>query len=436
MNFRVEHSELYSLEPIGLDGPYRESLTSYITRLSTAHCLPNKDFILYLASRSKPLGNIKAAQSFFADYSRTINGYTHFAKEFSEIITELTLVNSILRTTMLPFIKLFDSGGKGLLKGTKAWCSYCYSEQAESGNEIHDQLIWSINNAEICPIHRAQLSSKCPHCKAQQPHLPTFTPLGQCVSCGSNLASKSDGQLTQLLNKQHCDHTDCILQLLSISYNEMKCVSHERTIKNIHYIINETTKGNAKKLNTALGFGESTLAQWRRGRSLPKFDQLISFLFKTGVDVKDFFIGEVSKVALNIDRLDQKIPRPKRTRHDHKSIEKKITEILASPGKPLSFKAATKMLEVSEGYLRYRFPKESEQIIARHKNYMDNVHITQEEKTKRKVTKTIKDLHDEGIYPSQVRVFRPEFGLSRSELMKPSIYDTWRDTLTELGYQL
>jgi len=163
LNSNKDHSILYHLEPIGLDTENVESLTSYLSRLSEAHCLPVKyliDSIILPESnltKSENLNNLV----FYKESSKTINGVGIYAEEFITPLKKLTLRNELNYLTMLPLKNIIDNRGKGLLKNKKEWCPYCYSEQINDFGIMYDLLQWSINLVNRCHKHKIKLQNQC-----------------------------------------------------------------------------------------------------------------------------------------------------------------------------------------------------------------------------------------------------------------------------------
>jgi len=121
-------SRLYSLKPYGLGTGNVESLTSFITRLADAHCLP----VWMLVSREvAPLFSAKMVEKksgtcdLFKSLGSAINGNNSTALRMAEVISELTgLHREVLLQLTLASCGV-SIARKPLLSKQQKWCSVC-----------------------------------------------------------------------------------------------------------------------------------------------------------------------------------------------------------------------------------------------------------------------------------------------------------------------
>src|SRR5262245_59612171 len=89
-----KRSRLYHLEPIGIDTPNIESLTSYITRLANAHTVRTRDLfykeiVPYVSKKYLPIGINPTSGGFWSTRSSALNGTRALAQGCVEAIESL-----------------------------------------------------------------------------------------------------------------------------------------------------------------------------------------------------------------------------------------------------------------------------------------------------------------------------------------------------------
>jgi len=183
-------SKLYSFPPKAVGDTQIESLTSYITRLATEHCLKPGDLIAdviapvigkcYITRGSRRSGDP------FYSHSYQINGLGQMARDFIYTLMELTGIESLESSTMVPYSILPP---KGILKTYQAWCPKCYQEWAQKGKPLFNPLIWYIRPVLVCGLHQSILEEMCPKCSSKIPHLSKAGFIGYCPKCGQWLGN-------------------------------------------------------------------------------------------------------------------------------------------------------------------------------------------------------------------------------------------------------
>lgn len=155
-------SRLYHLEPIGLETLMVESLTSYITRLATAHCLATG--VLMEREFTKYIQKLYGVANLYKIYHATtaLNGTGLMATEIIQVLEQLTLHNNLRSLTLLTWFELLPS--RNLLRSSRAWCPICYEVWRHSEQTLYEPLLWSLKAVKVCPQHSQPLKQECPHC--------------------------------------------------------------------------------------------------------------------------------------------------------------------------------------------------------------------------------------------------------------------------------
>lgn len=153
-------STLFSLTPHGCSGEDRESLGSYVARLSAAQD------ILRGALAYRIVGPVahelfgadprRLAQDIGrSDYAASVSSLTEEAKHWAYALNSLTLRNNLQLCTLLPMRGLVSP--LKLMSSDRRFCRDCYKEDEQLGRDRYDRLLWSIKAVVACPSHRRPL---------------------------------------------------------------------------------------------------------------------------------------------------------------------------------------------------------------------------------------------------------------------------------------
>lgn len=177
-------TRLYALVPIGTESAKVEALSSYITRLASAHQIPtlvliNKE-IRQISRRDFSVNR--------ALITPALNGYQETARTFAFALAQLTGRDDLSQLTLL-----WTDGkiqARNAIRRQMAWCPLCFEEWRLSGHAIYIPLLWCLKFNEACLQHSCLLRKTCHACG--ESHHPLFRDLriGYCPQCGSWLGLK------------------------------------------------------------------------------------------------------------------------------------------------------------------------------------------------------------------------------------------------------
>ena len=434
---RKEHSYLYHLEPIGVGTSGVECLTSYLARLASAHCLPVQPLLIEILAPELEFSKIDRSFSrFFKECACSVNGLGQYAEDFRTTLERLTLREELSQLTMLPWKNIFDPGGKGLNKPYKAWCPSCFREWTENGAPLYEPLIWTLSATRVCGNHGVGLRSACPECGSKQPVLARIVPIGYCSSCGYQLwkddYERDEGEGQQ--KEWNIWIIEAIGELLSASPSESGRASHKGFQLAVSDVIRHLRIFNTKDLDRAVGFGESTLTQWRRGRGKPRFDYFLLFCFKTGINPIDMlcrssieFLSHCRMPMKGLKISKGRVPQ-KQESIQIPELRDEIDRVLSSDDTP-SLKEFSKRLGVGIGFLRYRFPEESRKIAARYRNWLREKKEALFQARCGAIRKAVEELENTQEYPSKGKVFGriPEMSAGGGKDQK--LTNVWREAI-------
>lgn len=99
-----QRSQLYSLHPIGVEGAYIESLTSYLIRLSEAHQVYPSSLISYVIApildKEFLIKSATRGGNRFYDGAKTMNGFGNNALDMIDTLGRITKVEELGKLTL------------------------------------------------------------------------------------------------------------------------------------------------------------------------------------------------------------------------------------------------------------------------------------------------------------------------------------------------
>ncbi|MGU7778681.1 TniQ family protein [Burkholderia sp. PU8-34] len=115
-----------------------------------------------------------------------IDGMGGAAQAWSAALGKYLGCSDFRRATLLPWGGILSA--QRLLKAHRAWCPDCFREMSGRGEPVHELLAWRLREMGGCPVHRAPLVGRCPHCgRDRQPYISEFGKAGRCHECGGEL---------------------------------------------------------------------------------------------------------------------------------------------------------------------------------------------------------------------------------------------------------
>jgi len=179
-------TSLFPLKPMGIGSAEVESFNSYFMRLAAAHSLTTSQFsrMLNQWQYGEPSQQRRLRHDGFA---HMMYGVSEVAKRHVGIISSLTGVDCLERTTILSLRSFITHSQRHTFHFDRVWCSACYREDRLAGNEPYDRLLWAICVMNRCPYHSIALTSHCPSCSSRQRCFAIRAGLSRCTACGESL---------------------------------------------------------------------------------------------------------------------------------------------------------------------------------------------------------------------------------------------------------
>ncbi|RFB14962.1 hypothetical protein DZB84_13705 [Bacillus sp. HNG] len=403
MNIFVDEtitSKLYNIPPQGAGTSEVESLSSYIVRLSNAHCITtgslvssflapilNKDYLLKIAKRG---GNG------FYNSSNGINGIGTVAEDFINVIELLTSRNDLRNNTFIKWSKILPT--RGLLRKTKAWCPECFEESKKKNLIIYDQLIWNLSSVEVCLKHRVKLIDQCIVCNKSNSHLSRKCVPGYCNNCkswlGTNIQEiKNIVSFDDLVYKKAQIVNDFIVTTIK----ENNIYSKDRVSVSLTHYIGEIFDENISLAAKGFGFPETTFRYWVKGENQPPLESILHICIQLRININQFLLKEPYQSTEKIQ--NKKLESEILNKHDHRVIYE-ILKFIINNEIPISIKRISEIFGCDRKLLYSKYPDECTYL---RKNF--DVHTALQKKNRlnqkyKIIEEAFNNLVNETVYPS------------------------------------
>lgn len=405
-----ERSQIYDLSPRCLNSADVESLTSYINRLSEAHCISTSKLIKqtiipYLSmEQNKDNDHNIYSQVFGSCYS--INGTSNLASNIAAIMNLLTLNNNKEKLTLLGFSEFVSVSD---FKRVRHWCPYCLESSRQNREPIYEKLIWFIKSVTVCIHHKIPLQSICNHCGSQQKYLAHKSKNGYCSNCSGWLGSFKKPFSNELFDEKVeweewiynslmylFELTDS--QIIRKDFIEQKL----RAMLTITLHNNEIAKNNFAGLT---GFHKRTIFDWISGGHSFSLESLLILTYCSGLTMEQFLTSDLSSVQLEPRHIKREWFKKRNTKR-RLSIEEcgqMLKEILNRQEiPPLKLSEVVKKLGYSSASsITTHFPEECKLISKRFREYQSNQFREKRERIEKELEYSIMQCIEQGLFPSK-----------------------------------
>jgi transcriptional regulator with XRE-family HTH domain len=299
-------SRLHHLLPIGFLTESVESLTSYTSRVAAAHDITaatlfgweiapliDRRFLRHSEQRANRSSLLTIS---FRPLVRAINGTGAISSDFIDALQRLTLRTDLRFLTMITWRNIFPH--MHLLRGTRAWCPACLGKSTDVKVQ-YEKLIWCLDAVKACSLHGRWLHTVCPFCNRSQPVLASRTLPGRCSSCAEWLgedptlgSSGTESLSGHELVKQRWI-TDQVGQLLKIGPSLSNGPERSTIAESVKCCIKLSHYRGESAFAKGLGLPQSSVNEWKNGRSLPGLDSALRICLATGTPLLDFALGRM-----------------------------------------------------------------------------------------------------------------------------------------------
>lgn len=408
-NTYSQRSQLYGLKPIGIEGAYNESLTSYLIRLSEAHQvypsslisyviapILNKEFLIYSTARG---GNR------FYDGAKTMNGFGSNALDMVGALEKLTKVQQLGILTLASIKEVVPL--RYLLKNYLSWCSVCYEEQLNNGDTIYNLLLWNLEMVNTCSKHKCKLETGCFLCHKKIPILRRKSQNGYCPYCNNWLGAGTN--FNRRSDENNFDYKITLLAEQIIKHKEQIGISasKQQIIRNLTHLVNIYTEGNMQGFARNLNLAKTTLWDWCNGKVLPPLSRVLEICYLFNISPVSFYIEDISvnkeQIAFNAGAYS-KDTKKREIKFDYDTALSILQKYAHHSDSNISMNVLAKQLGYSKRTLYKHFPNLCKAISAK------NTSVIKEKTTQVYVgnclviDQHVESLIQQGVYPSRRRV--------------------------------
>jgi hypothetical protein len=361
----VKFTYLYSIKPKGGGTPYTESLTSYITRIATAHCLTPGELINNILARQLNKDYIKRSATFggnrFYDGARYLNGLSKTSREIISILQELTGRSDLSCLALNNWTNVISP--RTLLKENLSWCPMCIKE-IQDKRDIYYPLLWYLKDVNQCTLHNITLSTHCPTCEEKIPILHRKMVNGYCPYCNASLTTyQTHGSV--IMKEFDNFIIEEIKYLIQHSPNISYVFEKGFVNKRMKLLISHATSGNPADLRGKIGIPKVTFYGWIRENRLPQLDSLIKICYSMGISLFNLLNQEFTEpVSLRQTPLNpsNKVSKSKR-KLNYDQIQNQLIMLLTQDP-PISMEEAAKKININKRTIYLNLPDLAKQISA------------------------------------------------------------------------
>ena len=278
-------SRLHSIEPIGVGTPFVESLTGYMIRLAAAHAVRVSDLIEYELRTSIPYFHSAAK------IPNAINGVNENARNWVSALERFTLRDNLQLLTLLPFASLLKT--PFLIRRERAWCPRCYESRRAQGQDVYEQLLWSLQPVEVCPLHNTPLGRHAPHVIEDCDRLRAVSRPGLCSRCHQWLGFPQPPMQEARQTDYQAWVAQQFGQLLEIAPHAQP-VGKENLQKILVGYVDSFSEGNRSAIAETAGCRRTSFRSWYNGASVARVDLLLRMCHELRVPLTSLVTGTIA----------------------------------------------------------------------------------------------------------------------------------------------
>ena len=249
------------------------------------------------------------------------------------------------------------------------WCPECFDEMRRLGAACYWKLVWFMNSVDCCPTHRISLVSKCNKCGENQDTFVRLRPISYCQNCGSDLVKQiNPNSFKGLKPSWKALGIDVVKLLDDCSKADPEDVRQNGAWLSIKEILDYLyEEGREAELYGSMTRDEILALRFRqRPISLLSARRIA---YRLGISLFDFLAGNGARVTRTLNGEYFCILPPgfleatPKTKKDHKAYFRKAKRFLDTCDAPPTVAAVAAHLQVSKGFLEYRYIQLVEKIV-------------------------------------------------------------------------
>lgn len=361
-------ARLFNLEPLSVRTWRRESLWSYICRLSECHRLAVRDLITRViwvdASWRGPRNRA------VSDAAKYVDLGGEATKLWVHALESLTGRRDLTQLTFLPAAHAIRF--EGSLHKTGSVCIECLREMASSN--VYQPLCWSLSAYTICTTHYVCMTRQCAVCGTENIARAILNKrVGCCGNCGSWLGGPrfhssvlDDGSRYQLAASEMAQSLVGVLSDTALNSLGSGAIMEYAAR---HYFDSHADLGRATSLQ------KSTLSTLSSRKTRPSIDTVVAVSIAAGVSLGAMVRGAArNKRARRRGRLPLLVTKTasnkRRPALDVSQTERKLKRYLEKKRNAPTLEQIARELDISARSLRASFPALCKQLVQRHREWV------------------------------------------------------------------
>lgn len=422
-------SRLIGPEPAGTGSARCEGLIGYLVRLARVHHVNPRELVrLEFHPHCRRTGGMRYA-NFFSDYARTIHGVGPYAEDFLRVMERLTGRNDLRPLTMLPWRSVIPANSPGFLSRNVRWCRHCLLE-SRTGQEYRPfPLVWSLDAYQVCGIHRTPMADRCPSCGKAQPFVPFLPDQNHCSHCGQWLGF---GWEQDMVCSPSVGAARALEDLVAASPGLDDMALTQAWRQCCIRLVGRYGEGAKKVASQALGLTPTAFSTWLvKGQkpSLPQLLQLCRRLDRMPTELLGF--RQKSKPTLAVVRATERHAPPPTNRTpavELEGIRHRLEAIVADFADCRSMADVRRELDVSRGFLAYRFRELCRRQSAKHRGRQDAEVAVRRQQECAVVQEVVRKIAQAGVYPARRRT-NQALRAYKLHLIRPELLEAYRQAL-------
>lgn len=441
-------SVLYPLEPVGLNTPEGESLTSYLVRLAQAHgVIPAMLMEKIILPRIRGDSASASTSSTIYKLAKSANATSVAATRLVDALESLTQRRDLRWLTLLPWKEMFPV--TGLARQTKAWCETCYEEWQATGHPIYDLLLWTFQEITVCVRHRQYLRVHCPHLDCRRPlhWIAWKSRPGYCSYChrwlGRHAAEIEVGETLWVWQQWV---VKALGELLARASMMPMSPTRETVTALLTQAVQSASGGNGHTFARLIAGDATSVNAWLLGKRLPQLKQLLRSCYASGMSLSAWLFDEDKPArAEPVQALPLEVwlpalpplrshPSVQGSKYDTEEVRLALEQVLKSDEKPFpSMKEVARRLGYQYASLVVHYPETCHAISARYAADLQRQKREREQRLREEIRQIAMRLHAEGEELSPWRLMRAldKPGRLLSPFQREAFYEILRELETE-----
>lgn len=367
---------LFPIAPFGCGSADVESLASYIHRLAFEHGVSVGVLIRYLYWCGIKDGLISSEDT-TASWA-SVNTLVRPCKKTNQIRDLLqSYTGNDLRGTIFWVLNNALGTSYGEIVKTFRWCPECLAEMESLNIEPYFKLIWHIKAITACPTHRTVMLEVCEFCGCDQTTAKKDFPISYCQSCGERLSLRKERLRPSDIRYSWEDiGFDVITFFNDLSLVEPNSFPNGAARESLSDLFDYYWENDREEEIYCVFTRDRFLAMIFNQRPV-NLKSARRIAYQLGVSLFDLVSGQAAQTT---DMLDHEqlclLPpdhlRPSRkVKRDHVALLRKIRRVIKLSESPLSLKELARQTEMSVGYLQYRYPALTSDVVSKYMSYQE-----------------------------------------------------------------